>query len=195
MRVGVFGGTFDPPHAGHLAFAQAALGQLSLDELLWMPANRNPAKAGRKQTPARHRLAMVSLVVAQHERMAASDLEISRGGPSYAVDTLTELAHARPAEYWFLVGADAVRELPSWKQPRRLLQLCRLAVAMRPPLSAGDVLARIPSEFHARIDLVSMAPNTASSTDVRRAIATQTPTHDLDPAVARYIAEHGLYRE
>ncbi|MCO5295421.1 MAG: nicotinate-nucleotide adenylyltransferase [Fimbriimonadaceae bacterium] len=195
MRIGVFGGTFDPPHAGHLAFAMAARDQLELDEVLWMPANRNPAKAGRKQTPARQRLEMVGLLVGKCEGMAASDLEISRGGASYAVDTLSELMHAQPAEYWFLVGADAVRELSTWKQPKRLLQLCRLAVAMRPPLTGGDVLARVDPEFHSKIDFVTLAANTAASTDIRRLIATGKPTLDLDPAVARYIAQHKLYRD
>lgn len=194
MRIGVFGGTFDPPHAGHLGFARAALDQLELDEVLWMPANRNPSKPAGGQTPAKQRLAMVQLLTDRFDGMAVSDQEISRGGPSYAVDTMSELVHARPAEYWFLVGADAVRELSSWKQPKRLVQLCRLAVALRPPATAGDVLARVDSKFHQAIDFIAMPPSEASSSAIRQLVATGKPSHDLDPMIARYIAEHRLYR-
>src|ERR1700722_59500 len=108
MRIGVLGGTFDPPHLGHLALARAALRQLELDEVLFLPANRNPLKTGKGGTPAKHRLAMIDLMLKNEPTMAYSDMEITRGGPSYAVDTLNELHAVRPAEYWFLMGADSL---------------------------------------------------------------------------------------
>src|SRR5438045_2029390 len=116
MRIGILGGTFDPPHLGHLALANAAREHLKLDEVIFMPASRNPIKKGT-QTPPKQRLEMVKRTVEGHPGLAYSDLEITRGGPSYAVDTLTELSFAKPAEYWFLVGADALKDLPTWKQP------------------------------------------------------------------------------
>src|SRR5687768_12512146 len=101
MRIGILGGTFDPPHSGHLTFAHAALETLDLDEVIFMPAHRNPQKKGRSVANSKQRLEMVRRLVGGHQKLSVSDLEITRGGPSYTVETLAELQHARPAEYWF----------------------------------------------------------------------------------------------
>ena len=110
MKTGVLGGTFDPPHYGHLELAKAAKAQLGLDEVMFVPANRNPLKT-RKTASAKHRLRMVELEIEDEEGLSVSDIEITRGGPSYAVDTLEELKMVRPGEYWFIVGADALETL------------------------------------------------------------------------------------
>src|ERR1041384_5745403 len=102
MKIGILGGTFDPPHNGHLAFAEAAVQTLELDEVLFIPANRNPLKPEKRQASAKDRLEMVRLMVEGKPQMAVSDIEIRRGGPSYAVETLDELHFVSPAEYWFL---------------------------------------------------------------------------------------------
>ncbi|MFX8782071.1 hypothetical protein ABTM76_19280, partial [Acinetobacter baumannii] len=92
---------------------------------------RNPLKTGKVQTSAKHRLAMLALMLKNEPEMSYSDMEITRGGPSYTVDTLGEMLHVRPAEYWFLMGADALKGLSGWKNPSKLLKLCRLGVAVR----------------------------------------------------------------
>ncbi len=193
MRIGVFGGTFDPPHAGHFAFALAARDHLALDEVLWVPANRNPVKGMRTQTPARQRLEMVRLATASEPSFAVSDLEIVRGGNSYAVDTLSELTFARPADYWLLIGADAAQGFNTWKQPARILKLCRLAVGIRPPLTEGDVRAALSEDAEARTDFVAMPPHAASATEIRILAGTGRPLLHIAPTVADYIREQRLY--
>ena len=194
MKIGVFGGTFDPPHAGHLAFALAAREQLELDEVLWMPAQRSPQKTEPPLSSGRDRFAMVGALASGHEGFAVSDLEIVRGGQSYAVQTMAELSVARPADYWFLVGADALKNFSNWKQPDRLMRMCRLAVALRPPHTRSDVLARLNPNYESRIDFVDMPPQDASSTELRRRLESGLKPVWLDPNVLQYIEQHGLYR-
>ncbi len=193
LKVGILGGTFDPPHAGHVALAKAAREHLGLDEVIFMPAARNPNKRG-EQTHPKQRLEMVRRTVEGHEGLAYSDLEITRGGPSYAVDTLSELSFAQPGEYWFILGADALRDLPKWKQPERLIRLCRLAVALRTPLTESDVMGRLPNEYRQRVDLIPMKSVEASATTIRALVArNQVPTQWLAPEVIKYIREQKLY--
>jgi nicotinate-nucleotide adenylyltransferase len=195
MRIGIFGGTFDPPHSGHLALARAAIDQLQLDELIFLPANKNPLKKSASQTPAKHRLAMVQKMIESEEKMAVSDMEITRGGVSYSVDTLGELQMVRPAEYWFIMGADAVKGLPDWRNPQRLMKLCRLAVAVRPPETAETVMMRVPAEFRDKTDVITMSPMDISSTDIRNRIERGLPvTAWVAPGVAKFIQENKLYR-
>lgn len=196
MKIGILGGTFDPPHAGHLALAQSALQQLGLDEIIFLPANRNPLKSTKASVSGKHRVGMVEALIRHESQLAVSDMEITRGGTSYTVDTLGELMMVRPAEYWFLMGADALKGLPDWKNPQRLMRLCRLGVAVRPPMSEGDVLARIPEEFKEKVDLIRMSPMDVSSTDIRdrlqrnRSVSPQVPND-----VLKYIHTHQLYKD
>jgi nicotinate-nucleotide adenylyltransferase len=193
MRIGILGGTFDPPHIGHLTLARTAKEELGLDEVIFMPVNRNPLKKG-KSTPAKHRLEMVQRAIADEPGLAMSDIEITRGGLSYAVDTLTELTFAQPGDYWFLVGADALKGLPQWKQPERLLRLARFGVAVRPPIIEADVMARLPEEVKKRIDIVKMSALDVSSTDVRDLISAGKPVGSwVKPTVLQYIRENRLY--
>jgi len=118
MRIGILGGTFDPPHIGHLELARAAIDALKLDEVLFLPAHRNPLKRA-KSSPAKQRLEMVQRMVADEPKMAVSDIETSRGGPSYMVETLMELQMVKPGDYWVLLGADAMKTFDEWKTRRR----------------------------------------------------------------------------
>ena len=194
MRIGILGGTFDPPHAGHLALARAAIQNLELDEVLFMPASRNPLKQ-RPIASAKHRLAMTQILIKDEPAMAVSDLEISRGGQSYAVETLEELQAVQPADYWFIVGGDALKDLTQWKNPDRLLKLCRIAVAVRPPQTESMVRAHIPEEYRERVDLLEMPPLDIASFDIRdrlarrRAVGNSFPTPLLD-----YVEKNKLYR-
>ncbi len=196
MRIGILGGTFDPPHAGHLALARAALQQLQLDEIMFLPANKNPLKARRVGTASKHRLGMVEALIRNEPQFSLSDMEITRGGTSYTVDTLGELHMVRPAEYWFLMGADALKGLPDWKNPQRLLRLCRLGVAVRPPMGQSEVIARVPVEFKEKIDVITMNPMDVSSTDIRdRLSRNQNVSPHVPNDVLKYIHTHQLYRD
>jgi len=195
MRIGIFGGTFDPPHIGHLALARAALEQLELDEILFLPANRNPLKTKKTVASGKHRLGMVEALVRNEPQMAVSDMELTRGGTSYTVDTLGELQVVQPADYWFIMGADSLKGLADWKNPHRLLRLARLAVALRPPVMDSDLLARVPEEFRSRIDVLNMPPMDVSSTDLRDRLARNQSVNPTIPQdVLKYISTNQLYR-
>ncbi len=194
MRIGILGGTFDPPHIAHLALAHSAIDQLQLDELIFMPVARNPLKHKPIAT-SRQRLAMTELLIENEPKMAVSNLEIVRGGQSYAVDTLAELQAAQPAEYWFIIGADALKDLKQWKNPDKLLKLCRLAAAIRPPQTEADLRARIPEEYKDRIDVIRMDAMDVASFEIRDRFARNKPLSNMLPErILQYIRQNDLYR-
>lgn len=195
MRIGILGGTFDPPHNGHLAVAEAAVKALELDEVMFLPAHKNPLKTGIPPAPGKHRLEMVRLLIEDHEQFALSDMDLTRGGRSYAVDTLMELQMVNPGEYWFLMGADTLHDLAEWKQPTRLLKLCRIGAVSRELNDVKVIAQRLPSEFHPFIDIVPMEPIHVSASDLREKIAKKQQTNLWMPeAVRHYIDTHKLYR-
>ena len=195
MRIGVLGGTFDPPHEGHLALARAAADALNLDEVIFLPTHRNPLKKDAKQTGAKKRMEMVRLATKNEPAFAVSDIEVERKGLSYAVDTMRQLQMVRPGDYWFILGADALKDFKKWKQPEKLLKLARLAVAVRPPETFQDAISRIPEQFRARIDAVPMPPVEISSTEIRERISGKRPVSQWVPRdVLQYIEENRLYR-
>lgn len=196
MRIGILGGTFDPPHLGHLSLAKAAIEQLNLDEVMFMPANRNPLKTRKLETKPEDRMGMLEALVrgSDDPKLSLSDLEITRGGPSYAVDTLSELQMARPADYWFLMGSDSMKTLGEWKQPQRLIKLCRLGLVLRPPATEDQVISRIPPEFAAAVDFIQMPSVDISSSELRDRLALRKPTNPwLTSDVIKYIHSHRLY--
>lgn len=195
MRIGILGGTFDPPHNGHLALAEAALTQLRLDEVLFVPAHKNPDKMGQAGTPAKIRLEMVRLVVEGKPGLGVSDIEVVRKGPSYAVETMVQMVQARPAEYWFLMGADALRGLPTWKQPDKLVRLCRLGVAVRAPDQPDEVISRLPEEFRPKVDIIKLKPQEVSASEIREYVSRGLGVGQwVNPGVLNYIQDHQLYR-
>lgn len=195
MRIGILGGTFDPPHRGHLQVASAAIAALELDEVVFVPAARNPLKKDPTKASTKHRLAMVERLVESDSKLAASDVEITKGGKSFAVDTLSEFTAAQPADYWFLMGADALHTLPQWKQVQRLLKLCRVAVVAREYETVEKAMMGFPDDVLARIDVVPMPPVHISSSRLReRLFKKQSVADSITPEVLRYIDENGLYR-
>lgn len=195
MKTGVLGGTFDPPHLGHLAIAEAAIEQLKLDEVIMLPANRNPLKAGRVVASAQDRLNMLTLAVRDHPALAVCDVEITRGGPSYMVESLIELQIVRPGEYWLLMGADSLLTFPKWKQPERILRMCRLGVVRRGVHTREEMSAWLPDDFRPSLDIVDFQPMSISSSEIRERVALkQSLTSWLEPEVLRYIETHRLYR-
>jgi nicotinate-nucleotide adenylyltransferase len=195
MKYGLLGGTFDPPHVGHMGLARAALAKLALDEVIWVPANRNPLKY-HKRTDAKMRLEMCKLAIEGEERMAVSDIETTRGGDSYLVETLEELKAVMPGDYWFIAGIDALAGFDQWKEPERILQLCRLAVFSRPGTDSRSTLSRLGSGLSSHIDLVDSPLKSVSSSNIRdMAVRGEDFSHLVAPKVHEYILRHGLYKD
>lgn len=190
MRLGVFGGTFDPPHLGHLAAASDAAQALALHRVLWIPAAEHPFKRGAVAASAQARLEMVRAAIAGDPRFEACDLELRRSGPSYTVTTLRELHARHPgAELFFLTGADNLRELAQWREPDEVVRLARLVVVSR---RGEGVPAGLPYPALAvpvtRLDI--------SSTELRRRVAAGETIRYLVPEPVREIIERtGLYGE
>ncbi len=203
--IGILGGTFNPPHLGHLALARHAREELGLDRVVLMPASVSPFKAGTPDPGAEHRLAMACLAAQGADGVSVCTLELQRPAPSYTADTLKEL-HARDpeAELTFIVGADTARTLPSWREPASVLRLARLAVAARAGIERAEVQEAIASAAGesqaartagAATRYLAMKPFEVSSSIVRERAAAGRPLEPLvGAAVAGYIDQHGLYR-
>jgi nicotinate-nucleotide adenylyltransferase len=191
-RVGVFGGTFDPPHLGHLAIAAWARDTLGLERVLFVPAGQPPHKRGRKRTPARHRLAMIRLAVRGTPEFRVSTWELDRRGPSFTIDTLEHLARTRGTELHLIVGADSLDDFRTWKRPDDILALSRLAVAGRPGSGTrGEAWARRTR----RVDWIGNPLVEISSTLVRERVRAGYSCRYLVPdPVWRYVGQHRLYR-
>lgn len=197
MKIGVFGGTFNPPHEGHLRLAQAALEAIGLDLVIWVPNAVNPFKVNQETVDGDVRLRMVQAMIGHEDKMAVSDIELTREGPSYTYETLEELQAAQPgADLWLLLGADNLENFMSWHFPERILKVARLAVAVRPGDDPETWRERQAEPVQRRIDLIEMEPVAYSSTAFRDMIARDRwPAEGLHPAVIELIREHGLYRK
>jgi nicotinate-nucleotide adenylyltransferase len=193
--IGILGGTFNPPHRGHLALASRARAELGLERVLLMPAHSAPHKGDEGDPGPRQRLEMCRLAVGDEVGLQVCGLEIERGGPSYTVDSLRAIHESHPeAELTFIVGADMARTLPTWREPRELVELAKLAVAEREDGGRQDVL-RALAPLRAEVAFLGMPPVGISSSLVRERVAKGRPVEELvAKAVAEYIAEHALYR-
>ncbi len=203
QALGILGGTFNPPHLGHLAIARAALAELALDRVLLMPARVAPNKRDEDDPGAEHRLAMCQLAVEDAAGRAACALELERDGPSYTVDTLSAIHASSPeARLTFILGADTACTLPSWREPRRILELARLAVATRsgsPRRRVLEALAGLSEDGEPpaspEVRFLEIPPIEVSSSQVRALVAAGEPVDQLvGGRVADYIAREGLYR-
>ena len=198
MDIGVLGGTFDPVHMGHLIAAEEARVKLRLSRVIFLPAGQPWLKPEREITPAEHRLAMLRLATASNPHFVISTLELDRPGPSYTVDSIPRITAECPPEtnILFIVGLDKLAELPRWKEPQRLLELCWLVAATRPgytSLNPKKLEAAIPGASR-RIRLLDIPLIGISSSDIRERVARGLPIRYLvPPGVAEYIEEHGLY--
>ena len=194
LRLGLFGGTFDPPHNGHVAVAKDVADALNLNRLLWIPAGEPPHKAQQDVTPASLRLEMVLAATAEDARFEVSDVETAREGPSYTVDTLGEVRRKFPhATLYFIVGADEYDALATWRAPEQVLELTRLAVMDRGEARAADNMPDVAGADAA--EFVAVERIDISSTRVRAHIAAGLDVADLvPPGVATIIERAGLYR-
>lgn len=201
MRVALFGGTFNPPHRGHLSIARAAADAFHLDAVLFAPAGRQPLKCSGGSTSFADRLAMTALacVDSGDRRLQYSILDAPRadGLPNYTVDTLAELERTHPFDTLFnLVGADSFLDLPRWREPSRLLELAEWIVAARPGFSLDDLSPLgLTADQRSRVHLLRSTDEDISATDLRRRLQTGEDCHGVLPdAVSAYIRSHGLYR-
>lgn len=186
MRLGILGGTFDPIHQGHIAAARAAMECARLDRVIFIPAAVPPHRSATVAGP-RDRLEMTRLAVDEEPGFEVSDVEVRRDGVSYTVDTLRELRKLHPGDELFLIlGWDAAKLFPTWREPQEVRRLASLVIVTRPGSGApaaetSDIVCELPT------------PDVSGS-EVREAIARGKPVRQwLPEAVARYIAEHGLY--
>lgn len=192
-RIGLFGGTFDPPHVGHLVLAEWAWEALALDRVLFIPAGRPPHKPGRRISDARHRLAMIRLAVRGRPEFRVSTLEIDRASPSYTVDTLGVLARRHRGERFLIVGGDSLDEFRRWHQPDRILELATLAVAARP--GTGTARTRTWARRTGRVVWIGDPGLDVSSSGLRERVRRGGSVRYLVPdSVRRYIERHRLYR-
>ena len=195
--VGILGGTFNPPHIGHLVCAQEARSQLQLDRVVLMPVHTAPHKAALDDPGPEARLALCQAAIAGDEELEISALEIERGGSSYTVDTLRALHGSREGDdLTFIVGGDMASSLPSWREPEALLELARVAVAEREEHRRHEIAERLGALRGAdeRIVFFTMPRLDISSSDIRRRIAERRPIRWLVPAeVCDEIERRGLY--
>ncbi len=195
MRVGILGGTFDPVHLGHLILAEQARAELPLDLVLFIPAGDPWRKSHREVTGAEHRLAMLRLAVEDNDAFGISDIELRREGPTYTADTIEALAGERlDDEFFLIVGADALADLPNWHEPGRIIRHAILAVAARAgERASGIALSSVPGVARRTVQF-EMPRVDISATGIRERVAKGRTIRYLVPApVERYIAEQGLY--
>lgn len=199
MRLGVFGGSFDPVHLGHLAAAEEASHRFALETVLFVPAHHQPLKAEAPRASNADRLTMLQLAVAGNPRFAVSALELERPAPSYTVETLRALsAQYGPAcELYVLVGIDAVNTLDRWREPDALLRLARLVAMSRSDVREPEwpMLRGIAPDAESRVDVLAVPDIDLSSRELRRRVAAGEPIrYQVHDAVREYIATHRLYR-
>jgi nicotinate-nucleotide adenylyltransferase len=214
MRIGLFGGTFDPIHWGHLRSAEEVCEELALDRVLFIPASIPPHKKDQNTAPARHRLEMVRRAVAKNFRFAVSTVETRRPGPSYSVDTLRHFAGKSQGRdsYFFILGLDAFREIGSWKDFKQLFSFCDFVVTSRPGDAASNPLERTPVAvrklfcYDAKkkiyrhgsgtyLHFVKLTDIAISASNIRTRVAAGRSIRYLVPSeVEAYIHKQSLYR-
>ena len=197
MRLGVLGGTFDPVHVGHLLLAEEAREQLGLERVLFVPAGQPWRKAGKRISKATDRLAMLRLAAEDNPAFEVSDLEVSHLGPSYTGETLATIrAEHKDAEIFFIMGEDALADLPNWRDPDRIVELAMLAVARRPSDSPEDRDLELMAIAPGREVWLSMPRIDVSSSEIRERVQKGLSVRYRMPnAVEAYIRGHKLYRE
>ena len=200
MDIGVLGGTFDPIHSGHLIIAEEARLGLKLARVLFVPARHQWLKTDRDIAPVAYRVEMVKLAIATNPHFEISTVDVDRPGPSYSVKTIAILQQRMGAEakIFFLVGWDSLAELPQWKEPDSLIQLCKLVAVTRPGFSRPDLKVLEPSVPGVTQSVVwlDIAPVDISSSDIRERVAQGLSIHGLVPeGVESYIEEHELYQK
>jgi len=188
-RLGILGGTFDPPHNGHLALARSSLEFLKLDKVIFVPTAINPHKQHLKITGPKFRLEMLKLAIGDNDMFEVSDMEINRAGLSYTCDTVREFKKIyQEADFHLIIGGDNISDIEIWKNPEDIFTIAKVAAAMRPQSPASG-------KYKDRIIIIEMRPIDISSTTIREYVKHGRSIKKLVPAkVEQYIIENGLYR-
>jgi nicotinate-nucleotide adenylyltransferase len=199
VRIGIFGGTFDPPHVGHLISAADAADALSLDRVLFIPAAAQPLKVGRAVASPDQRLAMTTLMAGDEPRLAVDAIEIERAGLSYTVETVTELTRRAPGHEWFvIVGADVVRSFARWRDPLGILRMAGLVILRRGDIDPAAIAGWMPRDEAGQVPAYQILASRrvdVTSTDVRARVSAGRSIRGFVPeAVQTYIERGGLYR-
>ena len=200
--LGLFGGSFDPIHYGHIRPVQEARQQLGLERVYFLPTALPPHKPGREFAPAHARYTMVELALLKEEGLYASPIELTIGRPAYTIETLERFsADESEASLHLIVGSDSFGELETWRRWREISELARLAVLSRPGWRFEDMAESLPSELvelarRGQIDFVANRPVRTSSTELRRILAAgeEPPEGAIPPLVLEYIRKHSLYQ-
>lgn len=197
-RLGIFGGTFDPPHIGHLVLGDEAIFQLGLDRLLWVLTPIPPHKLGQTITPLNHRLDMLTAAIMGNPNFMLSSVDIDRPGPHYAVDTIQILAKKQPDVDWiYLLGGDSLMDLPAWRNPVELVsRVAALGVMVRPGvhIDLDDLEQKIPG-VRGKVKWIDTSLVDISASDIRRRVANGLPfRYFVPPDVFKIISERGLYQ-
>lgn len=198
LRVGLLGGSFDPPHIGHLILAEEARDQLQLDRVLFAPAGQQPLKAGQVVTPVDDRVAMTELAIAGNGRFALSRGDVDRPGPHYTIDLVKIIAAQLPpgSDLFFLMGFDSLADLPRWREPAQLIRTAQLVALTRPgvPIDWDALEARLPG-VRERVKLLDMPELEIASHDLRERVRTGRSIRYMVPdTVKQYIESKGLYK-
>lgn len=198
MKIGLFGGTFDPPHNAHIAVAEKALCEYSLDRIIFIPAGDPPHKKDKEKTDKMLRLKMISLALGGYENFFVSDYEINLSKPSYSVNTIKHFKEKYPYdELYFIIGGDSFRDIPTWFNYRELISLCSLIVLARPDTPKNKLLELFSGdEKPPRVFYSSSLFMDISSTEIRQKISRGEDVKDLIPAkVLEIITKENLYKE
>lgn len=197
-RIGIYGGTFDPPHHGHLVAATEVWSALRLDRLLFMPAGRPPHKGGVAISEAHHRVRMLELAIAGRPHFGLSDLDLDPGHPSYTAELLARLraTWGDAPDLFFVMGEDSLRDFPRWRNPERIAALAHLAVVTRPNVGVDlDAVTRAVPALAGRVHCVAIPELDIASHDLRARVAEGRPiAYQVPLAVEDYIREQMLYR-
>ena len=198
QRIGIFGGTFDPVHYGHLLLAETCREQLNLDSVVFLPAGSPPHKSDSDISPASHRLEMLKLAVSGCPEFQIDERELKREGPSYTALTLQELSSEQPdSTLYFLMGADSLRDIPGWKDPQQILQLATVVAVNRPgiPLPETAEVRVWAGDLADSIQVIQTLGTDLSSSTLRNQVAANLSIRFMTPrAVGVYIEQHELYR-
>ena len=193
MKTCIFGGTFDPPHIGHLLIAQTIIESENFERLIFVPANISPAKKGQIISSSKKRLDMLNMALTSNENFEISDFEISKGDVSYTIDTIVEFANTLnldKKDLYFLMGSDTLGEFHNWKDPKKIMSLCNIIVAIRPGFTPSDIPQWILDEVH----FANIPQFEISSTNIRaRWRDGKTIRYMVPKEVWEYINENGLY--
>lgn len=198
MKIGILGGTFDPVHRGHLLIAEEARKALGIEEIVMVPAGQPPFKSSEPVTLSKHRLEMLRLAITGREHLWISGVEMERPGPSYTVDTIAEFQekYRDEGELFFIIGWDSLSQIAEWRDPSRLISMCRLVAVARPGCERPDLQkleASVPG-ITKRVSWLDKPQIDISASAVRDKVARGEAIDNLVPkAVAEYIREHGLY--